>query len=73
MQCYQYLAAITAVANTIESIPGVHHKLPHSVIAEWMAENEIEAEDVLFASREQIDATVESLIRESQPRILRAA
>ena len=53
MHCYQYLAAITAVANTIESIPGIHHKLPHSVIADWMEENEIEAEDVMFASRDR--------------------
>jgi hypothetical protein len=56
MQCYQYLAAITAVANTIESVPGIPHKLPLSVIAEWMANNDIEAEDVLFATAEQIAA-----------------
>ena len=73
MQCYQYLAAITAVANTIESIPGIRHKLPHSVIADWMEENEIEAGDVMFASRDQIAAAIESLIRDNQPRILHAA
>ena len=73
MHCYQYLAAITAVANTIESIPGIHHKLPHSVIANWMEANEIEAEDVMFASRDQIAAAIESLIRDNQPRILHAA
>jgi hypothetical protein len=73
MQCYEYLAAITAVANTIESIPGIPHKLPHSVIAEWMADNDIEAQDVLFATTEQIVAIVESLLRDNQPRILHAA
>jgi hypothetical protein len=73
MQCYQYLAALTAVANTIESIPGIPHKLPHSVIAEWMADNDIEAQDVLFATTEQIVAIVESLLRDNQPRILHAA
>jgi hypothetical protein len=73
MQCYQYLAAITAVANTIESIPGIPHKLPHSVIADWMEDNDIEAQDVLFATREQIDTIVESLLRDNQPRILHAA
>ena len=73
MQCYQYLSAITAVANTIESIPGIPHKLPHSVIAEWMADNDIEAQDVLFATTEQIVAIVESLLRDNQPRILHAA
>lgn len=73
MQCYQYLAAITAVAITIESIPGIHHKLPHSVIADWMAENDIEAEEVLFATREQVTALIESLLRENQPRLPQAA
>ena len=73
MHCYEYLAAITAVANTIESIPGVAHKLPHSVIADWMAENDIEAEDVLFSSREQLASIIEMLVRDNQPRILRAA
>ena len=73
MHCYQYLAAITAVANTMESIPGIQHKLPHGVIADWMAENGIETQDVLCASREQVAAIVESLIREKQPRLLHAA
>jgi hypothetical protein len=39
MQCYQYLAAITAVSNTIDNLPGTRHKMPHSVIANWMEEN----------------------------------
>ena len=73
MQCYQYLAAITAVANTIESIPGIQHKLPHSVIADWLAQNNIEAEDVLFATREHRVALIEMLIRDSQPGLPRAA
>jgi hypothetical protein len=73
MQCYQYLAAVTAVANTIESIPGIHHKLPHSVIADWMADNGIETENVLYASREQVAVIIESLIRENRPSVLSAA
>ena len=73
MHCYRYLAAIMAVANTLESIPGIRHKLPYSVIADWMAVNNIEVEDVLYASPEQVAAIVEPLIRENQPRILHAA
>lgn len=73
MQCYQYLAAITAVANTLDAIPGIDHKLPHSAIADWMAVNDIEAEDLLYTSPQQLAAIVESLIRENQPRILHAA
>jgi len=73
MQCYQYLAATTAVANALDSIPGIDHRLPHSAIADWMAVNDIEAEDLLFASREQVEAIVESLIQKSQPRLPHAA
>jgi hypothetical protein len=38
-----------------------------------MENNDIEAQDVLFATREQIDTIVESLLRDNQPRILHAA
>lgn len=73
MHCYQYLAATVAVANVIERIPGIHHRLPLSLIADWMAENDIEAEDVLFAGPGAIEARVEDLVQQNQPRIQRAA
>lgn len=73
MQCYQYLAAITAVSNTIETLPGIQHKLPYSVIADWMAENDIEPEDVLHVSGDEVRAIVECLIVDSQPQVPHAA
>ena len=73
MQCYEYLAAITAVSNTLDTLPGIDHKLPPSVIADWMAVNDVEAEDVLFAPRDELINRMESLIRENQPRIRFAA
>ena len=73
MQCYEYLAAITAVAKALETLPGIDRKLPPSVIADWMAVNDIEAEDVLFAPRGELIDRIESLIRENQPRIRIAA
>lgn len=73
MQCYQYLAAITAVSMTIDSIPGIHHRLPHNVIADWMAENDIESDDVLLASPAHLRSIIESLIRQNQPQVLHAA
>ena len=73
MQCYQHLAATIAVSNSLESFPGVRHKLPLSVIADWMDENRIEVEDVLFASAADINAQIEPLVRQSQPLLLRAA
>jgi len=66
MQCYQHLAATIAVSNTPESLPGIRHKLPFSVIANWMDENGIEVEDILFASAGAIKAQVEPLVRQNQ-------
>jgi hypothetical protein len=37
------------------------------VIAQWIVENKIKAEGVLFATREQSTATVDSLIRDNLP------
>ena len=73
MHCYQYLAATVAVANVIQRIPGIRHGLPLSLIADWMAENDIEAEDVLFADPGAIEARVEHLVQQNEPRIQRAA
>lgn len=73
MQCYQYLAAITAVSNTIETLPGTRHKLPHCVIADWMEENDIEPEDVLLVSGDEVRTIIECLIVDSQPQVPHAA
>jgi hypothetical protein len=40
---------------------------------DWMAENEIEAEDVLLAPPARLRHSIESLIRHNQPRVLHAA
>lgn len=66
MQCYQYLAAITAVSNTIDSIPDISHHLPQGAIAYWMAENDIEAEDVLYATPDELRLQIESLSEAAQ-------
>lgn len=73
MHCYQYLAAITAAANTLETLPGIPHKPPHSVIADWMEENDIEPEMLLQVSGAEVRALVEDLIEESQPQFPHAA
>lgn len=73
MLCYQTLAATIAVANAIEKFPSSSPKLPLSVIANWMGENNIEAEDVLFASTDAIATRIENLVRQNQPSISRAA
>lgn len=73
MQCYQYLAAITAVSNTIDNLPGIRHKMPHSVIANWMEENGIEAEDILLVTGAEVRAIVMDLVEQNQPQIPHAA
>jgi hypothetical protein len=67
MQCYQYLAAVTAVANALEAFPEIRHKLPLSAIASWMAENDIESEDLVFATASEVRTRIASLIQQNQP------
>ena len=73
MQCYEILAAATLVANEIDRIPGLRHHLPLSVIADWMAENDIEPADVLFGDRDPVLTKVAALARQQQPAVLHAA
>jgi len=73
MQCYQYLAAVTAIANALEAFPEISHKLPLSAIANWMAENNIEPEDLIFATASEVHTKIAILIQQNQPRIRIAA
>ncbi len=73
MQCYQYLAAVTAVANELESFPEIRHKLPLCAIADWMAENDIEPENLVFASASELRTKIAILIQKNQPHIQIAA
>jgi hypothetical protein len=67
MQCYQYLAAVTAVANALEAFPEIRHKLPLSAVANWMAENDIESEDLVFATASEVRTKIAILIQQNQP------
>jgi len=49
MQCYKAYAATIIIANYLEIMPEFGRKLPHAAIADWMAQNDIEPEDVLNA------------------------
>ena len=73
MQCYHYLASAMVMANALESIPGAPKKLPPSVVADWMEDNHIDAEDLLLASDEDVRTTVENLVRSTRPGIRPAA
>jgi len=73
MQCYQYLAAVTAVANALEAFPEIRHKLPLSAIADWMAENDIEPEYLVFATASEVRTRIATLIQQNQPNIRIAA
>jgi len=73
MHCYRYLAAVNAVANTIESCSDAGQKLPYSVVADWMEENGIAVEDVLLVSGSEVRAIVASLLQQDQPHLPHAA
>jgi hypothetical protein len=73
MHCYQYLAAVSAVANSIETFPGARQKLPYSVLADWMEENGVEPEDVLRLSGDEVRAIVAGAFEIDQPKLPHAA
>ena len=73
MQCYEYLAAVTAVANAIDTIPNEPHKIPYSVVADWMAQNDIEAEDLFEVSGPEVKALVEEVIQQNHSHVPHAA
>ena len=63
MHNYRYLASIMSVANALEAIPGTPRKLPPNVVADWMEENDLDAEAVLEASGEELRFTIENLVQ----------
>ena len=73
MHCYQYLAAVNAVAKTIESCPGEGQKLPYSVVADWMEENYIDADGAFLVPEGEIRSAVEQLLQLDRPHIQHAA
>jgi len=73
MHCYKTLAATTVIADMLELLPEIGRTLPHAVIAEWMAQNDIEPEDVLYIPPDIAKAKLASLIEQSRPPISRAA
>ena len=73
MQCYKTYAATMIIANYLEITPGYGRKLPHAAIADWMAQNDIEPEDVLYARPEAVKAHLASLVDSNHPRLPTAA
>ena len=67
MQDYQYLAAITAVTDALDSLPQAPNKLPHSVVADWLEEQGIDAEDILLVSGSEVRAIVSDLVERGHP------
>ena len=63
MQNYRYLASIMSVMNALEAIPEAPKKLPPNVVADWMEENHLDAEDVLESSGDELKFTIENLVR----------
>ena len=73
MQCYKTYAAITIIANYLEVMPAVGRKLPHVAVADWMAQNDLEPEDVLYTTPAAIKARLASLVAGDRPHLPAAA
>ena len=73
MHCYHYLAAVARIADAIESLPAAESRIPLGVLADWMEENGIEADDVLEVSGDEVKTIVESAIGGDQPHLPHAA
>lgn len=73
MQCYKTYAATIIIANYLEIMPEFGRKLPHAAIADWMALNDIEPEDVLNTTPQAIKTRLTRLIEHSRPRLPNAA
>lgn len=73
MHCYKTFAATTLIANTLEIMPEIRRKLPYVAVADWMAQNSIEPDDVLYATPEEVKAKLTILIENCQPQVSRAA
>ena len=73
MHCYRYFAAVTRIAETIDSLPATRAHIPLGVLADWMEANGIEADEVLDVSGEEVRAIVESLVGGDRPQLPHAA
>ena len=73
MQCYKTYAATVIIANYLEIMPDIGRKLPYAAVAEWMTQNDIEPEDVLYTTPEAIKRWLAELIDHSHPRLPSAA
>lgn len=73
MHCYRYLAAVGALSEAIDSLPNTEHRLPYSILADWMEENGIDADELLQVSGEEVRTIVETIISQHQPPLPHAA
>ena len=58
MQCYKTYAATILIANMFETLSDTRRKLPLAEIADWMAQNDLEPEDVLFGEPDVVKANL---------------
>ena len=73
MQCCHYLAAVTAVENVLDAFLETRRKFSRGAIADWIAENDIESEDLAFVTTSEVRTRIEILIQQYQPHFRKAA
>ncbi len=73
MQCLKTYAATLIIADYLESMPEYGRKLPYATVADWMAQNDIEPEDVLNTTPQAIKKWLKQLAPQNLPSMPNAA
>ena len=73
MHCFKTYAATLIIADYLEHMPEFGRKLPHAAVADWMALNDIEPDDVLNTTPQAIKKWLKQLAPHSLPNLPNAA
>ena len=73
MQCLKTYAATVIIADYLERMPEFGRKLPYTAVADWMAQNDIEPDDVLNTTPQAIKKWLKQLAPKSLPKLSTAA
>jgi hypothetical protein len=73
MQCFKTYAATLIIADYLERMPECGRKLSQAAVADWMALNDIEPEDVLNTTPQAIKKWLRQLAPQKLPNLSNAA
>lgn len=73
MQCLKTYAASVIIADYLESMPEYGRKMSYAAIADWMAQSDIEPEEVLYTTPQAIKKWLRQLAPQNLPNLSSAA